>query len=341
MANNFLVSVADVILRDPNTLEVLAIGRANINSAFNITMQNTPVRGGIGNPLLYSLYHDRMVELSIESAIFTKSILALNAGATVINGAISCVKQEDIVLVANSGTLSETPLANVSVVLPNGAIQTITPIGKNITVSSGGNQKVTVIYTYTDTVDYVTGSTTEAPDIVDLILIADVKDNTGLAERLQIHVPRFQISGNYSLAMTANGVSTETLDGQALEVTSTTIDPNYYYRVAWIPVSTSTIAVSSIAITPTVLTFPMASLPTSKQANLLGIRGGTYANANITTSASWIRTSGCITFNVGAATGIVSACATVGVGDSALFTATYYDPTSGSLTDTFTAVGTA
>jgi hypothetical protein len=341
MANNFLVSVADAILRNPTTLETLAIGKANINSAFNITMQNTDVRGGIGNPLLYSFYHDRMVELSIESAIFSKSILALNAGATVTNGALTCVKQEDIVLVADDGTLSETPLGNVSVVLPNGTIQTVTPVGTTITVSGGGAQKVTAIYTYTDTVDYVVGSTTEAPTIVDLILIAEVKDNTGLVERLQIHVPRFQISGNYSLAMTANGVSTETLDGKALEVTSTTTDPNYYYRVAWIPVSTASIAVSSIAITPTVLTFDTADLPKSKQANLLGIRGGTYANANITTSASWIRTSGCTTFNIGAATGIVSACATVGIGDAALFTATYYDATSGSLTDTFSAVGTA
>jgi hypothetical protein len=101
MANNFLVSVADAILRNPTTLETLAIGKANINSAFNITMANTDVRGGIGNPLLYSFYHDRMVELSIESAIFSKSILALNAGATVTNGALTCVKQEYIVLVAN------------------------------------------------------------------------------------------------------------------------------------------------------------------------------------------------------------------------------------------------
>jgi len=343
MANEFLVSVADAVLRNPTTLEAVALGKANINTAFNLTMANTDVRGGIGNQLLYSYYHDKMVEISIESAIFGESFWAFNAGESVQNGALNIVKSENILLTANDGTVTETPIGDVTVFLPNGTIQTVTPTGSDITVSAGGTQKVSVVYVYSDTVDYLVGTATQPPDVLDLTLIAEVRDNTGtVVKQLQINVPRFQISGNYNLAMASNGVSTETLDGKALAVAETaSTGDDYYYKAAWIPLSTSTIPVSSIAITPTVLTFDTADLPKSKQANLLGIRGGTYLPATITTSASWVRTSGCTTFNIGAGTGLVSACATVGVGDSALFTATYYDPTSGSLTDTLTAVGTA
>lgn len=343
MANQFLVSVADAFLRNPTTLETIAIGKANINSAFNVTMANTDVRGGIGNPLLFSYYHDRMVELSIESAIFSKSIWALNAGQSVVNGALTVVKSEEIVLSSDDGTLTETPTGDVSVQLPNGTIQTVTPVGTAITVSGGGDQKVTAIYTYSDTVDYITGTTTNPPTVVDLTLIAEVRDNTGaLYERLHINVPRFQISGNYNLAMTANGVSTETLDGKALETTSTDASDNYYYRVAWIPVASSSVAVSSIAVTPTVLTFSVADgLPKNKNANLLGIRGGNYLPASITTSASWVKTSGCASITVAAGTGVVTAGSSALATHAALITVTYYDETSGSLTDTLNAVVTA
>ena len=96
MTNEFLVSVADVILRDPQTKAGIAYGKANISSAFNLSMSSADVRAGINNPLIYSYYHTRELGITVNQAIFTETILALNAGATVSTGAdgalFSCTK---------------------------------------------------------------------------------------------------------------------------------------------------------------------------------------------------------------------------------------------------------
>ena len=70
MANEFLVSVADVILQDATTGAALAYGKANISSAFTLSMQSADVRAGINNPLLYSYYHTRELSVKVEQATF-------------------------------------------------------------------------------------------------------------------------------------------------------------------------------------------------------------------------------------------------------------------------------
>jgi len=74
---------------------------------------------------------------------------------------------------------------------------------------------------------------------------------------------------------------------------------------------------------------------------MLGIRGGLFANANITLSCSYVRSSGCVTISAGSNTGLVTAGSSFLAGESAVFTATYYDTVSGSLTDTFNVTCTA
>jgi len=340
MANKFLVSVANAILRDANTGEALAVGKANMNSSITLSMQKTEVRGGINNPLLYTYFHDRNAEFKIEQVVFGKELLALNLGSTITNSSYTVVGNEDIVLSSGSGTLSHTALANCSVVMPNGAITTVTPTsGSEIYVSGGGGQKVSAVYTYTATADQVVATSTTPPDVVDLTLIAEVRDETGIiVEYLQVNVPRYQVSGNYTLSLAANGVSNESLDGVALVTTSTDSSADYYFKATWISNTTASIPVTSIAATPSVLTFSYASRPQTSQLNVLGIRGGVYANVNITTSCSYIRSSGCSTLTIGAATGLVTSTSAVKAGDNAMFQITYYDTTSGSLFDSASAV---
>jgi hypothetical protein len=114
MANEFLVSVANVVLRDPNTGNALAYGKANINSSFTMSMQKTEVRGGINNPLLYVYYHDKAIELKIEEATFNKTILGINAGSLAVNGAVNVTETECIMSSASgSATISHTAVGNV------------------------------------------------------------------------------------------------------------------------------------------------------------------------------------------------------------------------------------
>jgi len=349
MSQNFLVTVADAIIRDSATGEALAYGIANIDSALTITTQATEVRGGRNNPLLYSYIHDRKVEVKITEATFNKTILALNAGTSVLNSSITAVKTDCLVLSASgSGTLVDTPLGDVSVVLPNGLIEVVTPTAKVITTSGGADARVTAIYDYTVTADQITFETIKPPSVVDLTLIAEERDNTGVIQNyVQINIPSFQVTGNYTLSFAANGVSNQALEGSALAVASSDCATGEYYaKVTWVAAADATPGVLSLAASPATLSFSVAAgLPKTKQITLWGIRGGLFSNVNVTTSASFIVTSGSTTlvanYNVGLHTGAVTAGSAVAAGWLATVTASYVDADAGLLHDTVDIVATA
>jgi len=345
MANNeFLVSVANAVLRDPNTGNAIMFGKTNITSAFTMSMTATEVRGGINNPLLYVYFHDKKLEIKIEQAVFNKTVLALNAGTTVLNSVVNVTQTDCLVLSSGSATLSSVPVGNVTVFLPDGTIQTVVPTGSTITVSGGGAQKVDAVYITAETADQVTVETTTPPSVVDCTLIAEVRDNTGIITNyLQVQIPRLQVTGNYTMSFAANGVSQQALEGNALEVASTDCASGAYYaKVTWIPVSGAAIAVSSIAAIPGSLAFSVAAAPATKSITVLGIRGGTYANANITTSCSFV-VSGSVAlgFTVGANTGVVTGGSLLTASHVGEVRVTYYDATNGSLVDTIQLSATA
>ena len=333
MANEFLVSVADVVLRDPTTGNAYAYGKANISSAFTLSMQSADVRAGINNPLLYSYYHTREMSIKVEQATFDETVLALNVGAIVVTGAVNVLQTDCITLSSGSGTVSLTPVGNVNVFLPNGTIQVVTPSTKDIVVSGGLNQKVDVVYVTSKSADQITIATTTPPSIVDLTLIAEIRasDQTTVKKYLQINIPNFQVAGNYVLNLAANGVSTQSLEGKALSSFATDCTSgDYYAKVTYIPVTASS-AYSSIAATPSSIAFSQAARPQSQQITVLGIRGGIYQNTNITTSCSFVKSgSSGAHITCGSASGIVTAGSDVLSGETALIVVNY---ASGSLLD--------
>jgi hypothetical protein len=341
MTNEFLVSVANAVLRDPTTGNALAYGTTNITSAFTLTTAATEVRGGVNNPLLYTYIHDRALEVKIESATFDKTVLGLNVGQLVQTGTVNVTQTDCIVLSASgSGLITLTPVGNVTVFLDNGTVQTLTPAVKTITASNAANQKVTAVYITSVSADQITVATVTPPSVVDLTLLAEVRSNTGaITQYLQINVPRFQVDGNYTLSLTSNGVSNQALNGKAL--TSTNSDctsGDYYAKVTWIPVS-STSGYSSIASIPSTIVFSAANVPASQQITVLGIRGGLYANANITTSCSFVKSgSSGAQLSVNASSGVVSASAGSTNGQTCLIACNY---TAGSLIDYVTVNVTA
>lgn len=333
MANKFLVSVANAILRDPDTLIGIAYGKTNIESSFEISTTETEVRGGINNPLLYTYIHDRTLTVNINEATFGKVVLGLNAGQLAANAAVNVMQTDCLVLGSGSGTLTETPVGDVSVFLPNDTIQSVTPTGSAIYVSGGGDLRVDAVYITSKTSDQITVETITPPSVVDLTLIAEVRDNTNvIVEYLQINVPRFQVMGNYTLSLTADGISQQALNGKALAVASTDCaSGEYYAKVTWIPVSGSA-GISSIAAIPSTVNFVEATLPASQQITVLGIRGGIYSNTNVTANSVFAKVSGSASLTISAG-GLITGGSSGSAGHGALFSATYYDATSGSLID--------
>lgn len=328
--NTFLVSVANAIGINPNTQNAIFYGKANLSSAFTLSMQKTDVRGGINNPLLYTYIHDRDLQVSIEQAIFEKTFLALNAGTSILNQTVNVLKTECITLSSNNGVLTETPVGNVSIKKADGTFVTVTPSGKNITVSGGGNTSVTAIYRYSDTVDRVAIETTTPPSTITLILTAEVRDTNGnIIEYLQIEVPSFQIDGNYTLEFSAGGVSKEALKGMALSVKGTDCTSgDIYAYVSWIPNTITSVPVGTIAITPSKFEPTVASLPATQQLTVTGIRGGMYANINVTANSTFSKLSGDTDITVNASTGLITVAGTAIATDSAIIQASYNDGTT-------------
>jgi hypothetical protein len=354
---NFLVSVADCVGRDPNTGYAVFYGHANISSALTISMTATDVRGGIGNELLYVFLHDKKVEVKVTQATFGEPIVALNAGTSVLNSAVTVLQTDQLTLSASgSATLTQTPNSStVTVCMANGTFSTVTPSGTSITGLSGANTAVTAIYTYSVTADQLTMSATTPPTVVDLTLLAQVRDNTGtIVQYLQIDVPRFQVAGNYTMSLAANNVSNQELDGFALAQTAASGD--YYLTATWITAAGQTTPYFDIADYPSSMSFSVAAgLPKSSQITVYGLRGGVNANTVLTSSASFSITAGCTVgsgsvasglftvtgYAAGSAGGLVTAGSSCVAGYTATIKSVYIDPTNGSLVDYCIATVTA
>lgn len=334
MAIQQLVSVADAQLRDPATGALIMLGKANINSAFKLAMSNADVRGGIGNQLLYSYYHTRELTVDIEQASFGESFISLNVGQNVLTGTVSVAQEDCLTTSASSAAqVTLTPIGDVSVVLSDGSIQTVTPSTKDIQLTGCPSQKVTATYMTSKTADQIIIEAATPPSIVDLTLIAEIRDqdHSTPIKYLHINIPAFQITGNYDLSFTANGVSTEKLSGRALAVEATDcVSGNYYAKVTYVPNGTTT-TYSQIAATPSTVAWAKSTAQ-STQITVYGLRGGTYANSTITDQCTFARSgSSGSGITVGASTGLISTSASSTTIDETIRINVTYP--SGSLVD--------
>jgi len=340
-----LVSVGEAVVRDSVTGAALMSGRANIDSAFTMSAQSTEVRGGINNQLLFTYIHDKKVDVKITDATFNMDILSLNAGTNILNSSVTVLKSECVTFSASgSATLANVPTGTkgVNVFLGDPAtIQTVTPVGSVITVSGGNGLTGMAYYDYSVTADQLTVEAITPPQIVDLYLTAQERDSNSkgaIVNLVQIHIPNFQILGNYTLGMTANGVSTQPLEGTALVTKSTNCTvSDYYATVTRIPYTGANPSVSNLYLKQDTFISVAAGLPKTVQLQAIGLRGGLAGQIDVTTSASYHVTSGSTTlaayFNVGANTGLVTAGSSVAAGWTAVISACYIDSVSGTLTD--------
>ena len=347
MALKFQTSVADVVLRDPVTHIAIAHGKSNINTSLKQTMAKTEARGGIGNPLLYSYFHDRAVSISIEMPVFNEYILALQSGADVATGNLSCVATDCVVLSSGSGVLAHTPTGDVTFIFDdNDAAVSVTPSGSAINGVTGGlNRKGVAIYDYLTTSDRITVTGSEQPSTVELILTARVYDasHTDVVQYFQVNVPQFKVDGNYTLNMAANAVSNQSLNGDALLNTATDCSSgDYFYTATYINVDLTTSPYTLIAATPSPMSFSAASgSPASGQITVTGYRSGLHTSTGITSSCVFTKTSGCACFSVSAGGLVTSGSPHVAATYEALINVAYWDASSGSLTDVVRVVGIA
>lgn len=324
----FIVSVGEAILRNPATKEIIAIGATAVDTSFTLTANKTDVRGGPGNSILFSYVSERTFDVSITQASFNKEVLALNAGTLIQSGVIEYLHTDCLEIDATgAGTLSKTPIGNVTVIGEDDIKATVTPAGEVITVPERANQTVHATYMTSGEAETVTISATAPPSLVELIYTTEIRDDKNqVVEIMQIHVPRLQLSGNYTMTLSASGAATEAIEGTALSSREGGCGVGgYYARVAWVPVDGTgfSSSFSQIAAVPSDWSFNTGA-SSSKQIEVLGIPGdGIRANINITSDCTFEKESGGSTSITVSAGGLVTMAAAATAGDTATVVVTH------------------
>lgn len=272
----FVVSVADALLIDDNTDQVVVESKTLLSSAMTQSVQNTEIRGGYGNKLLYDWSYQKDLQFTLEDAAWREEYIALNNGVGILSGLSQFYKNnEPVVLAGGTGSVAETPIGNVYVKKPDGKFVTITPSGKNITVPGLTNETVFVTYRYETNINKIVISADNYPTSYRLVLKTQIVAQTGKIADVEIVVPRFKISGNMEINFGAAEAATSSMDGRALAWTDPDTGEDVYAYVNIKPTTTSSITFVGIAVSPSDITLSSGE---SEQLTVYGIQGGLLNN---------------------------------------------------------------
>lgn len=283
IAKDFVVSTANFLFYHDGKLACQ--GTTNMNASLTSSVESKDVNAGIGNKLVFSYKYGRKIEVALETANWDLSYLAAQAGSEIYVGLSDVYKQaECVVLTAGVGTLATTPVAGtkVAVELPNGLFVEVTPTSASIDLTAYGltTESVKATYKYNTEVKSVTIDAESSPLVGTLVLNAEKFNNkVGKVADLQIEIPSYQLDGAFELSMTADGVASTKMNGNALAVDGTTCtDGSVYAYVKEIPTTSVTYPVAEIAATPATASIAVAG---TQNITVVGIRGGLYSNVSI------------------------------------------------------------
>ena len=279
MANEFMVSVCDVIIRDTVADQIMVYGKTELDTSIAQEVASSEINGGFGNKLLYDFNHSKRLNFTVSEARWEPQFIAINSGVLIANGAKDVFKRESISLDAGGvGTVSETPAGNVYLKNSVGTVVTVTPSGTTVTYDVAGFKNTTVeaIYKYSETVDYIDFSADTFPNSYELTLIAKVFNKTGQTSEVQIIVPFWKPMGSFTMNFTPDGFTSTPIEGKALvdEVNNT------YGRLNIVPI-TQNIVYVAIAATPSEVAL---STGESQQITTYGVRGGGYSTVTFDVS---------------------------------------------------------
>jgi hypothetical protein len=216
----FLVSTADFAMYYNDILA--CTGTTNLNTSIDVSMQEQNVNAGKGNGLAYSYKYGRELACTLEAANWDLRYLATNLGNDIVNQLSDIYSiNECVQLTAGIGSVAKLPIGDVAVLMADGTIVTVTPVGKviDLTATTTGNVMVNATYKYSGLAKTIVIDADTAPKIYRLVLDAD-RHNTkiGKVGSLQIEIPSYQPSGNFNMNFTPDGVSSTNIDGKALKV---------------------------------------------------------------------------------------------------------------------------
>lgn len=272
----FVVKVANVQFKD-KTNDLMALkGKTSLDTALSQTIENLEITGGQGSKLLYDYSYGKKLNLSIEDASWREEYIALSNGTSIATGAQDYwIYEESVTLTAGAGEVAQTPVGNLYVEKSDGTLVTVTPTAKAFTIDGGAATTVKVNYQYNVSVNSITISADDMPNVYECTLFTEIVDNDGKVADIQIIIYNFKPSGNFDMSFGSGKAATSKLDGKALAN-----DDDNYAIILIKPVVASD-NFTMIASTPAEVTLASGT----QQITTIGVRGGLYSNVTVAASA--------------------------------------------------------
>lgn len=226
----FMVSVADYYMYDGDQ-NMLAAGKTLSESTMELSVNSTDVRGGKGAPLQYIYFNSPDMNITLTDTQFNLPFISLSTGEAIANGA-NVWTEENVTLSAGlTGTVLGTPAGFLGsatkyawVTHSDGSIERLAFTSQTFTSATGTSGEIVCARYYeTDAAaKEVTIPANIIPSIVTLVLdaqLASSDESTNIVGSVQIVFPKVQLTGNFTLSMTMDGVSTTPLTARALSYT--------------------------------------------------------------------------------------------------------------------------
>lgn len=234
MTKRFLVSVADVTAYDLSTSEILFVGKTLLDSSVETSLNATDVRGGRGNQLQYVYYNTTEFTATINDTQFNLAMLAANTGNAIVTDNDVYFKETITLDGSGDGTVTNTPLAVTGTTVygwvsyPDGTSEKKTFSTKTISCGAGHASETVCVTYYMQNVASrsVTLEANTVPSICRVVMEAQLAETSDTSSNIvgsvQIIIPQAQVSGAFSLSMTADGVASTPLTVRALSYVDTT-----------------------------------------------------------------------------------------------------------------------
>lgn len=315
-AKTFLVSTADFAFYVNGALA--CTGTTNLNTSIEVSMEEQNVNGGKGNKLLYSFKYGRELSATLEAADWSLSYLAANVGSPITQALTDVYKIAECVdIVSGIGTLASVPIGDVAVELADGNVVTVKPTGSTIDLTSKNitSGRVQATYKYNTVAKIVTIDADSTPMVGELVLDADKHSNTlGKVGSVQIIIPSYQLSGNFNIEFTPDGVTSTNMDGKALAVDGEKCSDgsSVYAYIKEFDTTASALSVNDIAATPAVINLAVGD---TKELSVIGLKGAMYAPIQLDNADCTFTTDAAATATVqdGVVKGIAAGTTTINV----------------------------
>lgn len=287
-AKDFLVSTADFAAYYNGALA--CTGTTNLNTSIEVSMQEQNVNAGKGNKLIYSYKYGRELSVNLEAANWDIRFIAMQTGSQIAEGLDKVYKLAECVQITNGiGVLKSTPVDDVAVELSNGLIITVTPENTTIDLTKYGveNEAVRATYRYNKIAKSIVIDSETSPFVYELVLSADKHNNRlGKVGTVQVVIPSYQPSGNFTMSFTPDGVSSTTIEGKALSVEGDSCSDGsaVYAYVKEFDETEKAMSVIEIAATPAVINLDSANTSVSETISVIGLKGALYSSIQLENS---------------------------------------------------------